>query len=151
MMMSYENVYVAQIAMGADYNQTLKAMIEAESYNGPSLIIAYSPCISHGIKTGLGSSQHEQAKAVESGYWHIFRFNPDLIKSGKNPLSLDYSRPFTEFEEFLSGELRFTSLKKSNPEESSELFRKSESDAKRRYEWIKKLHQIYDNDTHKQN
>lgn len=151
MMMSYENVYVAQIAMGADYNQTLKAMIEAESYNGPSLIIAYSPCISHGIKTGLGSSQHEQAKAVESGYWHIFRFNPNLIKSGKNPLSLDYSRPFTEFEEFLSGELRFTSLKKSNPEESSELFRKSESDAKRRYEWIKKLHQIYDNDTHKQN
>lgn len=107
MMMTYGNVYVAQIAMGADYNQTLKAFIEAESYNGPSLIIAYSPCISHGIKAGMGSSQHEQAKAVQSGYWQLFRFDPRLSNKGEKPFIIDSHEPSMNADEFMAGETRF--------------------------------------------
>lgn len=144
MMMTYKNVYVAQIAMGADYNQTLKAITEAERYNGPSLIVAYSPCISHGIKTGLGSSQHEQAKAVKSGYWQLFRFDPNLLNQGKNPIILDSSKPTIDFEEFLSGELRFQSLIKENPENAAELFEKAKSDAQSRYKWLETLSNWHD-------
>ncbi len=107
MMMAYGNVYVAQIAMGADYNQTIKAFTEAESYNGPSLIIAYSPCISHGIKAGMGSSQHEQAKAVQSGYWRLFRFDPRLSDKGENPFVIDSREPSMSADEFMAGETRF--------------------------------------------
>ncbi len=139
MMMTYKNVYVAQVAMGADYNQTIKAMTEAERYNGPSLIVAYSPCISHGIKAGLGSSQHEQAKAVKSGYWQLFRFDPNLLNQGKNPIILDSSKPTIDFKEFLSGELRFQSLIKDNPENASELLDKLKSNASSRYKWIEIL------------
>ncbi|MGN0630649.1 MAG: pyruvate:ferredoxin (flavodoxin) oxidoreductase [Ruminococcus sp.] len=143
MMMTYQNAYVAQIAMGADYNQTLKAMKEAEKYNGPSLIIAYSPCISHGIKSGLGSSQHEQAKAVKSGYWQLFRFNPELLSEGKNPLIIDSKKPSHQFEEFLQGELRFSSLIKNNPKNAEKLFEKAKTDSEQRNKWLERMHELY--------
>jgi len=143
MMMTYKNVYVAQVAMGADYNQTLKAMIEAERYNGPSLIIAYSPCISHGIKAGLGSSQNEQAKAVKSGYWQLFRFNPEFYSQGKSPLILDSDEPTLDFNEFLSGELRFQSTKKIDSKNEESLGAKSKKYADERYKWLKTLQEIY--------
>lgn len=146
MMMTYKNVYVAQVAMGADYNQTLKAMIEAEHYNGPSLIIAYSPCISHGIKSGLGSSQHEQAKTVKSGYWQLFRFSPEFSFEGKSPLILDSSEPNLDFNEFLSGELRFQAAKKIDPENAEGLELKAKEYADERYRWLKTLQEIYKSD-----
>ena len=111
MAITYGYVYVAQIAMGADYNQAVKAIAEAEAYPGPSLIIAYAPCISHGIRSGMGSSQHEEAKAVASGYWHLFRFHPALREQGKNPFILDSKEPSMDYEEFLSGENRYQLLK----------------------------------------
>lgn len=143
MMMTYQNVYVAQIAMGADYNQTIKAMTEAEKYHGPSLIIAYSPCISHGIKAGLGSSQHEQARAVKSGYWQLFRYNPELLSEEKNPFIIDSKNVTLKFEDFLQGELRFSSLIKSNPQNAEELFKKARSDSEQRNKWLEKLYEIY--------
>lgn len=143
MMMTYENVYVAQVAMGADYNQTLRAMNEAEKYHGPSLIIAYSPCISHGIKSGLGSSQHEQAKAVKSGYWQLFRFNPELLAEGKNPLIIDSGKPVLDFEEFLQGELRFSSLIKKDAGNARRLFEEAQADSMRRYKCLERLHELY--------
>ena len=143
MMMTYQNVYVAQVAMGADYNQTLKAMTEAEKYNGPSLIIAYSPCISHGIKSGLGSSQHEQAKAVKSGYWQLFRFNPELLSEGKNPLIIDSKKSSLQFEEFLQGELRFSSLINRNPQDAEKLFEKAKADSEQRNKWLERMHELY--------
>lgn len=129
MAMSYGNVYVAQIAMGADMNQTLKALIEAERYQGPSLIIAYSPCVSHGIKTGMGTSLAEEKRAVECGYWQLFRFNPDLRKEGKNPFTLDSKDPKGDYKDFLQGEIRYSQLQNMNPERAERLFAQSEQDS----------------------
>lgn len=137
--MSYGTVYVAQIAMGADFNQTVKAFTEAESYPGPSLIIAYSPCISHGIRTGMGSSQHEEAKAVEAGYWHLFRFHPLLKAAGKNPFLLDSKPPVLDYEEFLAGENRYDVLRRTHPDAAKELFHQAKEQAKERYQYLKKL------------
>ena len=131
---TYGYVYVAQIALGADMNQTLKALKEAEAYKGPSLIIAYAPCISHGIKQGMGVSIAEEKKAVETGYWHLYRFNPDLKSQGKNPFILDSKAPTKPFREFLDGEIRYTSLKKLFPERAEALFEIAEENAKERYE-----------------
>jgi len=127
--MSYGYVYVAQIAMGADKNQTLKAIAEAEAYPGPSLIIAYAPCINHGLKVGMGCSQLETKRAVDSGYWAMYRYNPLLEKTGKNPFTLDSKEPTTDFNEFLMGEVRYSSLKKLFPEMAEELFAKTKKDA----------------------
>ncbi len=145
--MSYGNVYVAQIAMGADYNQTIKAITEAENYNGPSIIIAYAPCVSHGIRAGMGCTQAEQAKAVDSGYWHLFRYNPKLAANGEAAFILDSKEPKISYQEFLEGEIRYDSLKKREPEQAKELFDRAEAAAKRRYEYLKKLVILYGNDT----
>ncbi len=131
---TYGYVYVAQIAMGASYDQCLKAMREAEAYPGPSLVIAYAPCINHGIKRGMGKAQAEQAAAVECGYWHLWRFNPALEEEGKNPFTLDSKEPqWDKFQEFLQGEVRYASLAKQFPAEASELFGAAEEMAKKRY------------------
>ncbi|MDR2025511.1 MAG: pyruvate:ferredoxin (flavodoxin) oxidoreductase [Hungatella sp.] len=141
--MSYGYVYVAQIAMGADYAQTVKAISEAEAYPGPSLIIAYAPCISHGIKKGMSKAQTEEKLAVECGYWNNFRYNPAAEKK----LSLDSKAPALEgYQEFLKGEVRYASLAMKNPERATELFAKNEADAKERYEYLKKLVTLYGND-----
>ncbi|WP_416188233.1 pyruvate:ferredoxin (flavodoxin) oxidoreductase [Clostridium perfringens] len=139
MAMSYGYVYVAQIAMGADKNQTLKAIAEAEAYKGPSLIIAYAPCISHGLKSGMGNSQLEEKRAVECGYWAMYRFNPMLKETGKNPFSLDSKEPTGDFREFIMGEVRYAALAKAFPEAAEALFEKTERDAKERLENYKKL------------
>ena len=131
---TYGYVYVAQVAMGADKNQFMKALKEAESYDGPSLIIAYSPCINHGLKVGMGKSQERMKLAVDAGYWHLWRFNPELAKEGKNPFVLDSKEPTADFKEFLRGEIRYTSLEKQFPELSQELFANAEENAKERYE-----------------
>ncbi|NLM26761.1 MAG: pyruvate:ferredoxin (flavodoxin) oxidoreductase [Clostridiaceae bacterium] len=136
---TYGYVYVAQVAMGADKNQFLKAVIEAEKYDGPSLIIAYSPCINHGIREGMGRSQARSKQAVESGYWHLWRYNPELKKEGKNPFILDSKEPTGDFQQFLNGEVRYTSLKKTFPDIAEELFAKAEEDAKERYENYKRM------------
>jgi len=138
--MSYGYVYVAQVAMGASQSQYLKAIREAEAYPGPSIIIAYAPCINHGLRNGMGKVQEEQKLAVESGYWANYRYNPLLEKEGKNPFTLDSKEPdFTKFQEFLNREVRFTSLKKSFPEVADELFLASEENAKWRYNSYKRL------------
>lgn len=139
MAMSYGYVYVAQIAMGADKNQTLKAIKEAENYHGPSLIIAYSPCINHGLKAGMGCSQLEQKKAVDCGYWALYRFNPLLKEEGKNPFVLDSKEPTGDFKEFLLGEVRYASLKKVFPDKAEELYAKTQKDAMERLESYKRL------------
>ncbi len=136
--MSYGYVYVAQIAMGADYNQCLKAMIEAESYHGPSLIIAYAPCINHGIKGGMSIAQTEEKKAVMAGYWHLFRFDPRLALDGKNPFQLDSKAPTANYEDFIMGEVRYNSLARSNPARAKELFEKASQTAKEKYEALVK-------------
>ena len=141
--MSYGYVYVAQIAMGADYNQTVKAIAEAEAYPGPSLIIAYAPCINHGIKKGMSKAQTEEELAVKSGYWHCFRYNPALKEEGKAAFTLDSKAPTEDFQAFLDGEVRYNSLKRSNPERAAKLFAKSEGDAKERYEYLNKLITLY--------
>jgi pyruvate-ferredoxin/flavodoxin oxidoreductase len=131
---TYGYVYVAQIAMGASQSQTLKAIREAEAYDGPSLIIAYSPCISHGLKSGMGKAQTEQARAVECGYWHLYRFDPTLEAEGKNPFQLDSKEPdWSKFQDFLLGEVRYNSLAKVFPKEAQELFQAAEENAKWRY------------------
>ena len=139
MAMSYGYVYVAQIAMGADKNQTLKAIAEAEAYPGPSLIIAYSPCINHGLKSGMGASQLETKKAVESGYWAMYRFNPALKEKGENPFVLDSKEPSIDFNEFLMGEVRYSSLKKQYPDTADALFAKTKGDAMERLANYKRL------------
>ena len=132
---TYGYVYVAQVAMGADHNQTLKAIREAEAYPGPSLIIAYSPCIAHGLKAGMGKSKHEEELAVKCGYWHLWRYNPALEEQGKNPFSLDSKAPnWADFQDFLTGEVRFQALKKQFPEQAKELFQACEENARRRYQ-----------------
>ena len=137
--MSYGYVYVAQIAMGADYNQTVKAITEAESYPGPSLIIAYAPCITHGIKAGMSKAQTEEKNAVAAGYWHMFRFDPRK----DNPFQLDSKAPSASYQEFLKGESRYTSLTLKNPERAEMLFDKSEQYAKEKYEHLLKLQEMY--------
>ena len=140
MAMSYGYVYVAQIAMGASPAQYFNAIKEAEAYDGPSLLIAYSPCINHGLKAGMGLSQKEEKLAVECGYWHLYRFNPALAEEGKNPFSLDSKEPdWTKFQDFLKGEVRFASLYKSFPDHAAELLEKTEEYAKLRYNTYKKL------------
>lgn len=141
MAMSYGYVYVAQISMGADKAQTLKAILEAEAYPGPSLIIAYSPCVNHGIKGGMGKSQRQEKRAVEAGYWSLYRYNPLLRKKGENPFVLDSKEPTASFEEFLLSEVRFASLLKQYPDTARELFKKAEQDAKDRLESYKRLSQ----------
>ena len=138
MAMSYGYVYVAQVCMGADKNQVLKAIAEAEAYNGPSLIIAYAPCINHGIKAGMTNSQAEAKKAVECGYWALYRYNPAL-KGTKNPFTLDSKEPKGDFREFLMGEVRYASLAKVFPEAAEALFEKTQADAMERLENYKKL------------
>ncbi|HYQ59389.1 MAG TPA: pyruvate:ferredoxin (flavodoxin) oxidoreductase [Draconibacterium sp.] len=134
MMMSYGYVYVAQVAMGANQSQYFKALKEAEAYPGPSLIIAYSPCINHGLRASMGRTQEEEKKAVEAGYWQLFRYNPLLEEEGKNPFQLDSKAPdWSKFQEFLNGEVRYTSLKKTFPAQADELFTASEENAKWRY------------------
>lgn len=130
---TYGYVYVAQIALGADKNQAYKAIKEAEAYNGPSLIIAYAPCINHGIRVGMGFSIEEEKKAVETGYWHLYRFNPELKEEGKNPFILDSKEPTKPFRDFLDGEVRYTSLKKLFPERAEKLYEVAEENAKERY------------------
>jgi len=139
MAMSYGYVYVAQVAMGANMNQTIKAFVEAEKYKGPSLIIAYSPCINHGIKTGMGTSMAEEKKAVECGYWHLYRYNPELREQGKNPFILDSKEPSKDFREFLLGEVRYSQLATVFPETAEDLFRQAEKHAGERYEMYKRL------------
>ncbi len=134
MMMSYGYVYVAQVAMGANQAQYLKALREAEAYPGPSLIIAYSPCIAHGLRASMGKTQEEEKRAVESGYWSLFRYNPLLEEEGKNPFQLDSKTPdWSKFQDFLNGEVRYTSLKKSFPAVADELFISAEENAKWRH------------------
>lgn len=139
MAMTYGYVYVAQISMGGDMNQAIKAIKEAESYKGPSLIICYAPCISHGIKTGMGTSVAEEKKAVEAGYWHLYRYNPLLKEQGKNPFTLDSKEPKASFKKFLEGEIRYSQIMNVFPEEADELFTQAEKDAKERYKSYKRL------------
>ncbi len=141
--MSYGYVYVAQVAMGADYNQTIKAFVEAESYNGPSLIIAYAPCITHGIKAGMSKAQTEEKNAVAAGYWHNFRFDPRRAEAGENPFQLDSKAPTESYQDFIKGEVRYTSLALKNPARAEELFAKAEANAKAKYEHLKKLQEVY--------
>ena len=142
--MSYGYVYVAHISMGADMNQTVKALAEAEAYPGPSLIIAYAPCINHGIKKGMSKAQTEEKLAVESGYWFNFRYNPALKVEGKDAFSLDSKAPaFDQYEGFLKGENRYASLAKFNPTRAAELFAKSEQNAQERYAYLQKLVNLY--------
>ena len=134
MAMSYGYVYVAQVAMGADPGQTLRAIREAESYDGPSIVICYCPCIEHGMKASMGLSQLEEKKAVECGYWHLYRYDPRLKAEGKNPFTLDSKAPTGDFQQFLLGENRYASLKLSFPEKAQELYEKAARDARERYE-----------------
>ena len=139
MAMSYGYVYVAQIGMGADKNQSIKALSEAEAYNGPSLVICYAPCINQGLKLGMGFSQEQTKRAVESGYWQLYRFNPTLKDEGKNPFTLDSKEPTRSFREFLDSEVRYASLSKAYPDHAEELFAKTEKDAKERLDSYKRL------------
>ena len=139
---TYGYVYVAQVAMGADNMQTLKALREAEAYDGPSLIIAYAPCINHGLKSGMGKSQAEEAKAVACGYWHLWRYNPELEKEGKNPFTLDSKEPnWDNFIDFLKGEVRYASVMKQYPDEAEELFKAAKANAQWRYNNYRRLSQ----------
>ena len=141
--MSYGYVYVAQICMGADMAQTVKAIAEAEAYPGPSLIIAYAPCINHGIKKGMDKAQTEEKLAVECGYWNNFRYNPAAEKK----FSLDSKAPKLEtYQDFLKGEVRYMSLAMKNPERAAELFARNEAEAKERYAYLEKLVTLYGND-----
>ena len=139
MMMSYGYVYVAQVAMGADKNQTLKAIAEAEAYPGPSLIIAYAPCVNHGISAGMGKSQAQAKKAVEAGYWSMYRYNPQLKAEGKNPFQLDSKEPTANFQEFLKSEVRYSALSRKFPETAQTQFAQAEQDAMERLESYKRL------------
>ena len=140
MAMSYGYVYVAQVAMGSSNAQYFKAIKEAEAYPGPSLIIAYAPCINHGLRNGMGKTQSQTKDAVACGYWHTYRFNPLLEEEGKNPFSLDSKEPdWTKFQDFLMSEVRYTSLLKTFPEEAETLFKAAELNAKWRYKSYQRL------------
>jgi len=142
--MSYGYVYVAQVAQGADYNQCIKAFAEAESYNGPSIVIAYAPCINHGIKSGMSMAQTEEKKAVEAGYWHLFRFDPRLKAEGKNPFQLDSKAPTADYKDFIMGEVRYNSLARQNPERAEKLFDYAAKNAADRYDYLVKLSKLYE-------
>ncbi len=139
--MSYGDVYVASIAMGADYNQTLKAVREAESYNGPSVIIAYSPCINHGIKNGMSTVQDVEKRAVAAGYWSLFRYDPRLKEQGKNPFMLDSKAPSASYRDFLMSEVRYNALTRSFPDRAELLFTEAEEFAMDKYQQLVKLAQ----------
>ena len=139
MAMSYGNVYVAQVAIGADYNQFVKAIVEAEAYDGPSLIICYAPCINHGLKCGMGKTIQNEADAVKSGYWHLYRHNPELKAEGKNPFTLDSKEPTESFRDFIMGQVRYASIAKQFPEQAEELFAMAEQSSKDRLESYKRL------------
>ena len=139
MAMSYGNVYVAQVAIGADYNQFVKAIVEAEAYDGPSLIICYAPCINHGLKCGMGKTIQNEADAVKSGYWHLYRHNPELKEEGKNPFTLDSKEPTESFRDFILGQVRYASIAKQFPEQAEELFAMAEQSSKDRLESYKRL------------
>lgn len=142
--MSYGYVYVAMIAQGADKNQCIKAITEAEAYNGPSVIIAYAPCINHGIKGGMSMAQSEEAKAVEAGYWHLFRFDPRLKLEGKNPFQLDSKAPSASYKDFITSEVRYSSLVRQNPERAETLFNKAVDNAADRYDYLCRLTKLYE-------
>jgi len=144
--MSYGYVYVAHVAMGADYNQCIKAFVEAESYHGPSIIIAYAPCINHGIKGGMSIAQTEIKKAVEAGYWHNYRFDPRLAVEGKNPFQLDSKAPTAAYGDFIKNEVRYSSLQRSFPDRAKDLFAKAEDNAVKRYVYLQRLSKLYDAD-----
>ena len=137
--MTYGYVYVATVAMGANKQQLIKALAEAESYNGPSLIIAYSPCINHGIKKGMGKSQEEEKLAVQCGYWPLYRYNPQWETEGENPFKLESKAPDGTIQEFLSGEVRFASLEMTFPEESKKLRAQIEEEVNHRYKILKQM------------
>ena len=142
MAMTYGYVYVAQIGTGADMSQAIKAIKEAEAYQGPSLIIAYCPCINHGLKGGMSQSQAEIARAVKAGYWQLYRYNPALKAEGKNPFILDSKEPdFANFRDYLLGEVRYSSLARLYPDKSDEMFEKTRRDVMERYEFYKQLSQ----------
>ncbi len=141
--MKYDYVYVAQIAMGADMNQTIKALSEAEAYDGPSLIIAYAPCINHGIKGGMAIAQQVEKDAVTAGYWHLFRFNPALVAEGKSPYSLDSKAPTGDYKEFMMREVRYNSLMRANPDRANKLFDKAVADSKKKYDALVGLVDYY--------
>ena len=139
MAMTYGYVYVASVAMGANKNQLMKALKEAESYPGPSLIIAYAPCINHGIRAGMGKSQNEEKLAVESGYWPLYRYDPRLADEGKNPFQLDYKEPDGTLRDFIMGEVRYNTLTRSFPDEAKRLHKKLEEDVNARYKKYKNM------------
>ena len=141
--MTYGYVYVAHIAMGADYNQCIKAIAEAEAYNGPSLIIGYAPCINHGIKGGMKIAQTEEKKAVQAGYWHLYRYNPTLKLEGKNPFIMDSKAPTADYKDFLMGEVRYNALARQNPERAEDLFNKAVKNANDRYDYLLRYAKLY--------
>ncbi len=143
MAMTYGNVYVAQIALGADFAQTLRALTEAAAFPGPSLVVAYATCIAHGLRAGMGSSPHEAKKAVESGYFHLFRFDPSRKDRGENPFQLDSGEPKLDYQEFLGGEIRYDSLRRYRPEQSVILFEEASRQAAERYEYLRRLEALY--------
>ena len=142
MAIAYGYVYVAKVALGANMNQLIKAVTEAEAYKGPSLIICYAPCISHGIKIGMGTSVRQQKRAVESGYWHLYRFNPEFKKQGENPFILDSKEPSKPFKEFINSEIRYSQIMNVFPELADELFDAAEKDARDTYETYKRLEEM---------
>ena len=142
--MSYGYVYVAQVAMGADYNQCIKAFTEAESYHGPSIVIAYAPCINHGIRAGMSQAQTEIKNAVAAGYWNNLRFDPRLAAEGKNPFQLDSKAPTADYKQFISGEVRYSSLTRAFPDRADVLFDKAAENAKAKYEHLLRMAKLYD-------
>ena len=139
MLMTYGYVYVAQVAIGSNMSQFVKAVKEAESYDGPSIVICYAPCINHGLRSGMSRSVEQEKKAVEAGYWHLYRFDPRLKAEGKNPFQLDSKEPTASFQDFINSEVRYTSLKKTFPDVAEVLFKRAEEDAKERYDRYKRL------------
>jgi pyruvate-ferredoxin/flavodoxin oxidoreductase len=142
--MAYDYVYVAHVAMGANYQQTLNAIMEAESYDGPSIVIAYSPCIAHGLNVGMGKTMEHTKKAVEAGYWNNFRYDPRLAAAGKNPLSLDSKAPTASYNDFIMSEVRYSKLTRTFPERAKELFAAAEKEAKDRYELLVKQKEMFE-------
>ena len=142
--MSYGYVYVAQVAMGADMNQLLKALSEAEAYHGPSLVIGYAPCEMHGVKGGMQNCQLEMKKAVDAGYWQMFRYNPALKAEGKNPLTIDSKEPTANYVDFIKSETRYARLAQAFPERAEKLFAQAEANAKAKYERLQKMGKLYE-------
>ena len=141
--MSYGYVYVAQIAMGADMSQTLKALAEAEAYHGPSIVIGYAPCEMHGVKGGMQNCQLEMKRAVEAGYWQMFRYNPALKAEGKNPLTIDSKAPTADYIDFIKSETRYARLAQSFPERAEKLFAEAAENAKVKYDRLQKMAELY--------